>query len=251
MRNDAALPPSSSARTPTLLCAAQPQSAALRRLALVDRVEDERDHPPPRGLHAAALVGDRRLAVQGMAARHGDARTLPRELRRVRQEEMRRHVEAGTALEEDLLDRVAVTLDAAGHARVERRPLGEAAEGLHECGAHRALPRPHGLRRRAGEPVRIGLAVGLVDALRRVLAHGRVPGRQQRGRQQKCRQRHLLRSFLVLVPVLCPCAIPNPEPSRTVVGGGHGLSRALPHIIPKDTKRPVQDKACPRQRTKV
>ena len=61
-----------------------------------------------------------------------------------------------------------------------------------------AVPRPHGLRRRAGEPVGIGLAVGLVDALRRVLAHDRVLGRQQRGRQQKCRHHHLLVPFLSL-----------------------------------------------------
>ena len=84
------------------MCAAAPEVrvlAALHALPLVDGVVAERHHAGLRGLERAALVAVRRLAVGGVPARHHDAGTLPRELHGVGQEEVRRHVMVGLALE--------------------------------------------------------------------------------------------------------------------------------------------------------
>ena len=154
--------------------------AALPPLSLVDGVVAERHHAGLRGLERAALVAVRRLAVGGVPARHHDAGTLPRELRGVRQEEVRRHMVAGLALKIELLHRVAVARHASRDGDVQRTPLGKAAQRLDEGGAHLALVRGERRRRLARGPRLVCREVGLVDGLEHVVVDDAVALREER-----------------------------------------------------------------------
>ncbi len=100
----------------------------LEALALVGRVDYERRESGERALHAAPLVAGSSLAFGGMAAWDEDAWVGRLECGGVGNEEVSGDEIVGPALEDDLLDLVAIALDHAGCAGVERRPFGQAPE---------------------------------------------------------------------------------------------------------------------------
>ena len=105
----------------------------LSALALVDRVEDQRRHAVEGQQGAHRLVFRhgpwRRIAwPQGTSTPGYGGLKLPGSGRN----RQRRHVVLRLALEDDLLHAVAVAGNRAGDLRLQRRSLGQAADGLEE-----------------------------------------------------------------------------------------------------------------------
>ena len=94
---------------------------ALPPLALIDGIAHERGKSAARGDNARAVVHGKELPLVRVSAGHQDRRMRSGELRGVRKEKMRSDVVVRTALENDLLDHVAVAFNHADGAGVERR----------------------------------------------------------------------------------------------------------------------------------
>ena len=123
----------------------------LAALALADGVPAEHDVPAPHEAGGDLLVVGVGLPDLRVAAGEEHRRLLPG--RCVRHVDERGDVDAGQALEDDLLDPVAVHRDRPGDADVERRPrLGQAADEREGLAAELVLEGPEvGLGLHAGE----------------------------------------------------------------------------------------------------
>src|SRR5262249_54899714 len=89
-----------------------------------------------RQIREETLVTGPRLAVRGMTKRSENRRTPPGPDRYV---EIRRDIQARPALERQLLDAIARSLEDSCHASVERCSLERAAKHLQELGNDRGL----------------------------------------------------------------------------------------------------------------
>ena len=104
----------------------------LPSLALIDGVEDERRHAVEGQQGAHRLIGVVSLGFEGMAARHQHAGIRRLETLCIGQKQQPGNVVLRLALEDDLLDAVALPRDRADDAGIQRGSLGQAADGADE-----------------------------------------------------------------------------------------------------------------------
>jgi len=166
----------------------------LAALALADGVPADHDVTAPREPDRDLLVVRVGLAEGRVAARQQHRRLRPR--RGVGHVQQRRHVEAGNALEDDLLDPVAVAGDLARDARVQRRALGgQAPDEVEDLVAQLALERGQlRLARDGGEAraARVVLRPGDVELMAQVGRDARALGRraEEKGDEEGDHPRH-------------------------------------------------------------
>ena len=144
--------------------AADQRLTRLEALALVGRVDDESRESRKRTLYAAPLVAGSGLALGGMATWNEDAWVRRLVCGGVGNEQMSGDEIVWPALEDYLLDFVAIALNHAGRAGVERRPFWQAPERGEALLAQLRLTGANGLGGLKTVPGIVSGAVSLNDA---------------------------------------------------------------------------------------
>ena len=144
----------------------------LAALALADGIPADHDVPAAGELPADLLVVAEGLAVGRVAA--GDEDGGLGSARGIGHVDERGHVQAGQALEDDLLDPVPVHGNGPGDPRVQRRlRLGQAADHVEHARAHLLAQGEEvgfGADLREGGPARLVLGPGAVELIAQVRA---------------------------------------------------------------------------------